>query len=283
MDDIQRAAINNRRGAAMVETALLCFFIYVPVLMMVIVWGDMTLDKQRAHMSAAYRAFKGEETDEDEVRQVFFPGATGRADATGAVRSMDMDPLNQPHLRRGPEYTLPSNRTGDYSSSQEPDFDIQYKLYSMALGHVAVTRELQTRPDGSIGVVFEVQQEGNKVSKSLVDEGIVDINLDDLEVDSAGGSGGGLEIEMPGDPRNYTDYAVMLKRILNGEWGAMGNALSRRESVVALNTRFNSPFLTELERESTLADSPEEADYVGGEPLPRVGGQPGFEMQFGPG
>ncbi|MFW6280026.1 MAG: hypothetical protein ACOC2T_03280 [Planctomycetota bacterium] len=71
MDDIQRAAINNRRGAAMVETALLCFFIYVPVLMMVIVWGDMTLDKQRAHMSAAYRAFKGEEADEDEVRQVF--------------------------------------------------------------------------------------------------------------------------------------------------------------------------------------------------------------------
>ncbi|MFW6044577.1 MAG: hypothetical protein ACOCR1_02420, partial [Planctomycetota bacterium] len=63
----------------------------------------------------------------------------------------------------------------------------------------------------------------------------------------------------------------------------MDNALSRRESVVALNTRFNSPFLTELERESTLADSPEEADYVGGEPLPRVGGQPGFEMQFGPG
>ncbi|MDP6439981.1 MAG: hypothetical protein QGH74_10130, partial [Candidatus Brocadiia bacterium] len=73
---------DRRRGAAMTETALLCLFVYAPVLMMVIIWGDMSLDKERAHVAAAYMAFATEPLGDADLVEQFFPTATGASDAT---------------------------------------------------------------------------------------------------------------------------------------------------------------------------------------------------------
>ncbi|MFW6456683.1 MAG: hypothetical protein ACOC0A_00150 [Planctomycetota bacterium] len=275
--------IRSCRGAAMTETALLCFFIYVPVLMMVIVWGDMTLDKERAHIAASYMAFKSESVDEDSLRDNFFPFADGSSDPTGSVRRVSMDPAEDDRAAEGPEFTLPSSRTGDYSGSS-PEFDLQYKLYSLAIGDAHVTQEMQKGSGGGMEFVNEVERIQNDVTRYLTENDIVPMEAPEegMMTIGEGSAEDDVVIETGFDSRAYTEYVSTLVRIMNGEWGGMGETMPRMESMAALETTFQSPFLSELEREeSAPARGQESEQYAGSGPFPRVGGQPGFRMQFG--
>ena len=158
----------SRRGAAMTETALLCLFIYAPLLMMVIVWGDMALDKERAHAAASYMAFSPERVDDSTLAAMFFPTATGVSDATLSVRSVAAE---ADELVEGPLYTLP--RSGSDYNGAPPPFDLQYKLYSLAVGKVQVTHELQPFPDGTVGFVAQWRRIQDDVSRYLVQNDIV--------------------------------------------------------------------------------------------------------------
>ena len=279
--------VSGRRGAAMTETALLCFFIYVPVLMMVIVWGDMTLDKERAHAAAAYMAFREESVDTAALRNQFFPGSGGGADPTGSVRTVEMDPSEDDRAEPGPEFELPGSQSGDYSG-EPPEFDLQYKLYSLAVGNAHVTRELQPLPDGGIGFVSRVERIRTDVSDYLIEHGIVRFSgWDEAEVAQELGEAGPddmLQIDTGFSSRDYTEYVRTLTDVFNGQWGVMDNTMPRRESMAALETTFRSPFLWELERQETSpARGRSEEPYLASGPLPRVGGEPGFRMRFGPG
>ena len=115
------------RGAAMTETALLCFFIYAPIMMMVIVWGDLSLDKEDAHVAAAYMSFAPERIDDAELAQYYFPGASGAPDATMSVRQVGL--LNDDNAT-APGYTAVG------PSAADAEMDIQAKLFAMAVGEM---------------------------------------------------------------------------------------------------------------------------------------------------
>jgi hypothetical protein len=267
----------------MTETALLCFFIYVPVLMMVIVWGDMSLDKERAHVAAGYMAFREDGIDPDELQDRFFPFAGGQPDPTGSVRTVEMNPGEDDLAIPGPEFELPG-AGGDYSPEDAPEFDLQYKLFNLAMGHVRVTRSLEA-VDGGVEFMEDVHREQTDVSRYLSENGIVPFDQDAIPTDLPGGPvGAPRDLETGVDSREYTEYVRSLTDVFNGDWEVTGNRMPRRESAAFLETTFRSPFLWELEREETGAgrNRAQEA-YVGGRQLPRVGGEPGFRMRFGPG
>lgn len=67
-----RKAVGDERGSAMTETALLCFFIYAPILMMTLILGDVTLERQQAQIAAAYLAWTPESVSTDQLRAKFF-------------------------------------------------------------------------------------------------------------------------------------------------------------------------------------------------------------------
>ena len=259
-----------RSGTAMTETILLCLFIYVPVLMMVIICGDMTLDKERAHAAAAYMAFAPEPLDDAALASLFFPTATGRGDATMSVRSVAVE---DDQAVEGPLYGLPSGAGADYVGSP-PEFDLQYKLYSLAVGRVHITYELQAMPDGTVAFVAGAQWDQNYAGRYLTREGIV--NIGDLPANlGTFAAGETVDLETSAASTDYTHYVETLTDIFNGRWDAGGesaggqikNAAPTLESRVGLRTRFKSPFLWELER----------GTFRG----PRVQGEPGFEMHFG--
>ena len=266
-----------RRGAAMTETALLCFFIYVPVLMMVIVWGDMSLDKERAHVATAYMAFREDTVDENDLVDRFFPFAGGQSDPTGSVRTVEMNPAEDDRTESGPEFDLPRSG-GDYRPDEAPEFDLQYKLFNLAMGHVHVTRSLEA-VGGGVEFVEQIHREQTDVSRYLSENGIVPFDQDAIPSDLTGGGG-----NTPVDFRSYTEYVRSLTDVFNGEWEVTGDRMPRRESLAFLETTFRSPFLWELEREETGARRQRrQEDYVGGRRLPRIDGEPGFRMRFGPG
>ncbi len=279
--------VHSRCGAAMTETALLCFFIYVPVLMMVIVWGDMTLDKERAHIAASYMAFRSESVDESSLRSKFFPFADGSADPTGSVRRVMMNPGEDDRAAEGPEFTLPSTSAGDYSDDP-PDFDLQYKLFSIAVPNTHVTKKLTTQ-GGSMGWQYQVHFDDNEITSYLRkrDEDLPVEQIIALEMpDSVGGTVGSqpnFEFDTAAESRAYTEYVRVLTDVFNGQWGAMDDTMPRLESMASLETTFQSPFLSELEREESAPSRGRESEqYAGSGPLPKVGGQPGFRMEFGP-
>ena len=254
----------------MTETALLCLFLYAPVLMMVIIWGDMSLDKERAHVAAAYMAFATEPLGDADLVEQFFPTATGASDATRSVRSVAVE---FDEVVEGPLYTLPDS-SSDYPGGWVPPHDLQYRLYGLAFGEWHISWELQTMPDGTLEMVPRVQKSADEVATYLDDNGIVIVGA--LPDDPAAAT------DTPAVSGDYTHYVEALTDMFNGPWSAGGGVPGRAipdaaptlESRAGLRTRFLSPFLWELEREP----------FGRGEPdldLPRVGGEPGFEMHFG--
>ena len=273
---------SSRRGVAMTETALLCFFIYAPVLMMVIIWGDMTLDKERAHAATSYMAFSPEAMDDADLVALFYPTATGRSDPTLSVRTVAVE---ADELVEGPLYRLPAGTGGDYSG-EPPPFDLQYKLYSLAVGHVRMTYELQAQPDGTIGFVAGWERIQDEVGRYLTENEIVDLGpipSGPLTVPV----GGTLSLETGAASTRYSHYVKTLTDMFNGRWdasgqqvgGRMGNTAPSFESRAGIGTTFRSPFLWELERERFRGPS-HERDYMDLK-LPRIAGEPGFEMHFG--
>ncbi|MDP6107151.1 MAG: hypothetical protein QGI33_01805 [Candidatus Brocadiia bacterium] len=261
---------DRRRGAAMTETALLCLFLYAPVLMMVIIWGDMSLDKERAHVAAAYMAFATEPLGDADLMKQFFPTATSASDATRSVRSVAVE---VDEAVEGPLYTLPDSYS-DYPGGWVPPHDLQYRLYGLAFGEWRILWELQPMPDGTLEMVPRMQRSADEVATYLNDNDIVNVGA--LPYDPAEAT------DTPAISSDYTHYVEALTDMFNGPWAAGGgvpgraipNAAPTLESQAGLRTRFLSPFLWELEREPLGRGEPD-LD------LPREGGAPGFEMHFG--
>ncbi len=258
--------VRENGGLAMTETALLCFFLYVPVLMMVIIWGDMTLDKTRAHVAAAYSAFSGTAADTPQIQEVFFPGADGREDGLGQRRSAFVEDIE---LSAGPEFRLPETRAGDYSTEHVPEHDLQYRLYSMAMGHMRVTTHT-VFDGGEVGLEHQIHQSRSQMARYLSEQGIVRIGS--LPSTIRADPGEDVDIDTGADSRAYTRYVEVLTKMLND--ALTGGTMPRGESTAVLNTRMRSPFFRELEREEDLVGGPR--DLIG-DGLPLF-----FEMQFGP-
>ncbi|MCK4300801.1 MAG: hypothetical protein KAX80_14765, partial [Planctomycetes bacterium] len=129
----------GRRGAAMTETALLCFFLYVPILMMVIVWGDLALDKERAQMAGACMAFSPVAMDDEGLRRGFFPGATGEPDATYAIRRVG---VLTDRIVPAPRYTTIG------PGALDEEMDVQAALFAMAIGEMWGSLEWTRTPSG---------------------------------------------------------------------------------------------------------------------------------------
>jgi len=266
----------------MTETLLLCLFLYAPILMMVIIWGDMNLDKARAHAATTYMAFAPEPIDDSALVERFFPTATGQSDPTFSVRSAAVE---ADETFEGPIYTLPGAPGGNYSGDPPP-LDLQYKLWSLAAGEVHMAYELQALPDGRVGFVATWRRTQDYVARYLTQNQIVNIGP------TVGGPvfvpvGETLSLESGAPSTAYTRYVATLTDMFNGRWGAGGwpaggvmtDATPTLESRAGLRTRFTSPFLWELERERFRGPS-HEGDYADLR-LPRIGGEPGFEMHFG--
>jgi hypothetical protein len=263
----------------MIETAFLCLFVYAPVMMMVIIWGDMSLDKERAHVAAAYMAFARQPMTDAELVDQFFPGATGERDATHSVRNVA---VLQDETADGPVYTLP--QSSDYPGGEPPPHDLQYRLYSLGVGELHVLIEIQFLPDGRPAFVARVEHDDDDVSRYLTQNEIVNVGGWPTDPIVQPIDDGDIRIDTDANAGEYTYYVKTLTDLFNGEWnagafpagGAIGNAAPTMESTVALRTRFQSPFLSDLERSDFGVHEGPDLN------LPRIGGEPGFEMQFGP-
>jgi len=277
----------NRNGTAMTELALVSFFLYVPIMMMVIIWGDLSLDKERAQVAAAYMAFAQDSVDDEFLREEFFPLATGQSMGTLSERmvGVDADEILQPgDADYGLEYVLPSGG-GDYSVGEVPEFDLQYKLYSLAAGEVFISYELQAMPDGTMGFLARVDIERDDTSRYLAQNEVVEVGTFDdhfeLPAEEA------LNLLTNADSKNYTEYVQVLTDIFNGQWnaegiyvgGEMGNVTPKFESVAGLTTVLRSPFLWDLNREMSIR--PGFVDPTSDMDLPTQGGDPVFALHVG--
>jgi hypothetical protein len=90
----------GERGSAMTETALLCFFIYGPILMMVLILGDISLERIQGQMASAYLAWTPESVSSDQLRQGFFSDA-GSELGTGTIYTLE-DSTDE--SERAPDY-----------------------------------------------------------------------------------------------------------------------------------------------------------------------------------
>ena len=262
----------------MTETVLLCVFIYAPVLMMVIVWGDMSLDKERAHAAAAYMAFEHDALSDADLVERFFPDATGQSDGKHSVRSVAVE---EDAAEDGPVYTLPTG--GDYPGGEPPPHDLQYRLYSLGVGELHVIIELVWLPDGTPAFVTRVEQQEDDVARYLGSNDIVHVGGWPTEPVTQPIDDGDIRIDTGANSGDYTYYVETLTDIFNGDWdagampagGVMANVSPTLESRAGLSTRFVSPFLAELEHGAFGVHEGPDLD------LPRIGGEPGFEMRFG--
>jgi hypothetical protein len=191
-----------------------------------------------------------------------------------------MNPGEDDRAAEGPEFTLPSTPAGDYSGDP-PDFDLQYKLFSIAVPNTHVTKKLTTQ-GGSMGWEYQVHFDDNAITKYLRENDIVTLEMPG-SVGGTVGSQPDFEFDTAAESRAYTEYVRVLTDVFNGQWGAMDDTMPRMESMASLETTFQSPFLSELEREESAPSRERESEqYAGSGPLPRIGGQPGFRMEFGP-
>jgi len=271
-DNGKRDAVSSnagRKGTAMTETALLCFFLYVPILMMVIVWGDLTLDKERAQAAAAYMAFAPASIEDQTLREEFFPGATGAPDATLSRRAAGVltDRISPP-----PPYTTVG------PNALDPEMDVQAALFSMAIGEISSSLDWVQSPSGGWELTPVVRTWRDETARYLIENEIV--------------AGFELPRELyvePGEPaelstgtsaaRSPTEYALTVTRALNGRWARFAGGLTPDSSPLYLSeaglwTSYRSPYLSELARYSYGEES-----YRFD--VPTVGGQPGVLMKFG--
>jgi len=255
-----------RTGAAITETALLCFFLYVPILMMVIVWGDLTLDKERAQSAAAYMAFEQDTVAAGELRDRFFPGATGSPDPTLSRRAvgvnLDRAVEPEPYTTQGPR-------------AQERDRDIQQMLFAMAIGEIHSSLEWAESPSGGMELRPVIHTSRDEVARYLVNNEIVEEFSIPSEIHADPGES--LEISTGTSAASSpTEYAYATRRVLNGQWGG---ALAGREPPLWLSdvrfwTGYQSPYLAELAGYSYGG-----RDYRFGGPT--MQGQGGLRMEYG--
>jgi len=261
--------LKDCRGAAMTETALLCFFLYVPILMMVIVWGDLTLDKERAQIAGAYMAFSPVAMDDEGLRREFFPDATGEPDATYATRRVG---VLSDRLAPAPRYTTVG------PDAPDEEMDVQAALFSMAIGEMWSSLEWTRTPSGQWELTPVVRTSRDETSRYLVENEIVEAF--DIPRELRGEPGGALSVGTgTAAARNPTRYALAVARILNGDWvrplgGLSPNSAPLYLSEAGLWTGYRSSFMSELAGYS----------YGGAEyefDVPRVAGRPGVLMKFG--
>jgi hypothetical protein len=209
------------------------------------------------------------------------PAATGRADPTHSVRTVAVE---ADWTDPGPVYRLPEVG-GDYEGDVPPH-DLQYRLYSLAAGEVRMNYELQPMPDGTVGFMANWRRIQDEVGRYLTQNEIVDVGLIEAGPFYVP-AGERMDVETGAVSTEYSRYVATLTDIFNGRWdaggqwagGVMEDEPPTLESRAGLRTRFHSPFLWDLERERFRGPSGER-DYIDLD-LPRVGGEPGIEMQFG--
>ncbi|MBS3762144.1 MAG: hypothetical protein KGZ25_02450 [Planctomycetes bacterium] len=250
----------GRKGAAMTETALLCFFIYVPVLLLVIIAGDLTLDKEKAHVASSYMAFRVDAIDDTDLRRAFFPLATGSDEDGLSVRTVAVE---SDEIDETVPYTLPESSSGDYSGGPtEHQDDLQYKLYSLAVGEVHATRQLQAMPDGTVQFIEHLEREVDDAGEYLAENDIVELgNLpEDLGTHPVNES---YELQTTASSRDYTQYVATLTDLMNGNCnaggisagGEMGELVPRFTSAAGLRTHLDSPFRWNLQETFGSADN----------------------------
>lgn len=228
----------SRAGAAITETALLCFFLYVPILMMVIVWGDLTLDKERAQSAAAYMAFERGTVEGRELRERFFPGATSSPDPTLSTRAVGVN------LDRAVE---PEPYTTEGPDAPDRENDVQQMLFSMAIGEIHSSLEWAESPSGGMELRPVIHTSRDEVARYLVNSEIVEEFSIPSEIHADPGES--LEISTGTSAASSpTEYAYATTRVLNGQWG--GGLAARQPplwlSDVRFWTAYQSPYLAEL-------------------------------------
>ena len=259
----------GRRGAAMTETALLCFFLYVPILMMVIVWGDLALDKERAHMASAYMAFWPVSVDDEGLRSQFFPDAKGSPDATYAVRRVG---VLTDRVGPAPRYTAVG------PGALDEQMDVQAALFSMAIGEMWSSLEWTRTPAGQWELTPVVHTSRDETARYLIANQIV--QAFDVPDEFQGLPGGSVSVGTgTAAARSPTEYALAVTRILNGDWVSPVGGLSPNSAPLYLSeaglwTDYRSSFMSEL------------AGYRHGESeyefdVPTVAGRPAVLMKFG--
>lgn len=258
-----------RAGIAMTETALLCFFIYVPVLMMVIVWGDLTLDKESAGPAASYMAFALEGIRHQELVERYFPGARGEEEGTFGRREVG---VSRDLASRAPDYTA-AGALGD-----DALMDIQTKLFSMAIGEMWSSLEWVQGPDGVWMLEPVVRVTRDQVARYLMENEIVEtFTVPDV---ITGAAGGPIQIVTGTDARSSpTDYALSVTHMLNGDWshsssGPRPHTFPRFISEVELWTSYRSAYLGEMGH-CRFGEKEYHFD------LPQMAGEPGVLMRFG--
>ena len=89
------------------------------------------------------------------------------------------------------------------------------KLYSLAVGRVHITYELQAMPDGTVGFVATAQRDQNEAGRYLSREGIVRIGdlLVNLGTFPAGET---LDLQTSASSTGYTRYVERLTDSYNG-------------------------------------------------------------------
>lgn len=266
MNALRHSPRDGRTGAAITETALLCFFLYVPILLMVVVWGDLTLDKERAQSAGAYMAFESDTVETGELRDRFFPGATGNPDPTLSSRAVGVN------LDRAVE---PEPYTTEGPDARNRDRDVQQMLFAMAIGEIHSSLEWVESPSGGMELRPVVHTSRDEVARYLVNNEIVE----DFSIPSEIHADPGESLEIStgtSAARSPTEYGYAATRVLNGQWGGV---LAGREPPLWLSdvrfwTAYRSPYLNELTGYSYGG-----TDYDFGGPARRGG--PGIRMTYG--
>jgi len=246
-------------GSALTETALLCFFIYAPVLMMVLILGDVSLERGRAQMAAAYMAWSPDSIPADKLRSNFFPDSD-RELGTGSLYSIQsaVDGTSD-----APGY-FAATPSGD-----NHDRNIWAKLQLLAVGEWSSGLQWQ-QVNGQWELVTVVHRSMDSDARWLVqNEVVAQVNLPS---DFSGLSEGE---NIPFAWSGPTTRGVAVTSLLNHRFSA-GSPSPLRESDVELEIWHTSVFFDELDRYSF---GEEQYDFD----LPEEGGKTGIMLRLGSG
>lgn len=249
--------IADEGGSAMTETALLCFFIYGPILMMVLILGDVTLERQQAQIASAYMAWSPEDVSSDKVKSMFFADA----DAQAATGSTYVVTAASDTTEDAPAYVA-SSPTG------EDDKNIWVKLQLLAVGEWWSEMQWQV-VDGSPRLTPVVHRTMDSDARYLIQNLIVPDSQ--LDTNFTGLTEGQNIAFNWGNP---TERALAVTSLLNHDFSSDGTPPSPlRESRVQLGLWHTSVFFDELDSYK-FGDKQYDLD------LPRSDGQVGLKLKF---
>ena len=195
------------RGNAMIETAILAAFVYTPLFLVVIVFGEFGLAKTGAQVAGLHAAWRPETITSSDAEYAYIPPVIGAASTTFEFRDMG--------TKAAPEFTNLGPDAADTSR------DVQAMLFAMAIG------ELHSKLVWEGGeLVPKVTQSGDSVSRYLIsprwidpDEGIREpglIRFFEVLIPDQVAQGQELAITDPAAASQPTPFVLAITRLLNG-------------------------------------------------------------------